>query len=258
MNESTRRHGLITLRILTITCLFALAQPAPAVDIPPHIAAAMQAEDRWARDRKRDQRSKPGEVLAFAGVEPGMHVLDLYTGGGYWAEVFARSVGPTGTVVAQTNTAYRNFAGPLLTSRFKNNRIAGVTVLDSEVNDLKLGQARFDLIFIALGYHDNYYYADFWPLPGRERWFAQLYEALKPGGHIVIVDHAALAGTGNTAAQKLHRIDEDFAIADFERAGFELVGSSDVLRNAEDDRKSNVFDDHIRRQTDRFILRFVK
>ena len=74
----------------------------------------------------------------------------------------------------------------------------------------------------------------------------------------MIVDHAALAGTGNTAAQKLHRIDEDFAIADFKRAGFELVGSSDVLRNAEDDRKSNVFDDHIRRQTDRFILRFVK
>ena len=222
------------------------------------VAAAVDAEDRWQRDRKRDLRSKPQAILTFTGIAPGMTVLDLYSGGGYWAELFARVTGADGEVVAHTNTAYRNFAGPLLNSRFGDNRIAGVTVLDSEINDLMLGHHRFDLIFIGLGYHDTYFYAGFSPLPGRDRWFEQLYTALKPGGHIVIVDHAAEQGTGTAAAQSLHRIDESFARSDFERAGFTYVGASDALRNPDDDRRMNVFEDAIRRKTDRFVLKFQK
>ena len=243
-------HGYIVLCSLLVAAL-----PLPAAP-PAHVAAAVEDPARWQRDLKRDRRSRPLDILTFAGVAPGMTVLGLFTGGGYWAELFARAVGTDGTVVAHTNTAYRNFAGPLLESRFKDGRVPGVVVHDAEINDLALGAARFDIVFIGLGYHDIYFYADFSPVPGREWFFDQVRAAVKPGGSVVIVDHAAHPGTGATAPQQLHRIDEVYARADWERAGFEFIAETDVLRNPDDDRSRNVFDDGIRRNTDRFVYRF--
>jgi len=46
--------------------------------------------------------------------------------------------------------------------------------------------------------------------------------------------------------------------ADFERAGFKLEGTSDILRNPADDHSLQVFDDKIRGKTDRFVYKFVK
>lgn len=254
MNQ--RKQGLCAIHGYVLLCgLLSAALSAPAAP-PAHVTAAIEDPARWQRDLKRDQRSKPLDILTFAGVAPGMTVLDLFTGGGYWAELFARAVGSGGSVVAHTNTAYRNFAGPLLESRFNNGRVPGVTVHDAEINDLALGRDRFDIVFIGLGYHDIYFFADFSPVPGREWFFDQLRAAVKPGGTVVIIDHAAQAGTGATAPQQLHRIDEAYARADWERAGFEFVAATDVLRNPEDDRSRNVFDDGIRRNTDRFVYRF--
>lgn len=253
------RASVYFVALAAMLAVSAYAPSSSGADTPAaHVTAALDDPDRWERDRERDTRSKPAEVLGFIGVEPGMSVLDLFTGGGYWAELFAGAVGTTGSVVAHTNTAYRNFAGPLLTSRFANERVPGVVVIDSEIDDLALGRERFDLIFIGLGYHDLYFYADFWPLPGRDRFFAQIFAALKPGGIIAIVDHAAAPGTASRAVQTLHRIDEDYARADWERAGFEFIGASEVLRNTADDRTVSVFDDGIRGHTDRFVYRFRK
>jgi predicted methyltransferase len=73
-----------------------------------------------------------------------------------------------------------------------------------------------------------------------------------------MVDHSARPGTGTTAAQELHRIDQEFAKKDIEAAGFIFDSQSNVLRNSNDDRSMLVFDDRIRGRTDRFIYRFHK
>ena len=258
------RHASRTACILrralfaVLTGMLTIAAAHGTETPPAHVAAALAAADRWERDRARDARDHPATLLAFSGVAPGQTVLDLYSGGGYWAELFARTVGSQGTVVAHTNTAYRNFAGRLLEARFADGRIPNVTVHDAEIADLRLGTARFDLVFIGLGYHDIYFHADFSPLVGRDWLLGQLWDALKPGGTLVIVDHAAREGSGATAVQALHRIEEAFARADIESAGFVFDAASDVLRNPDDDRSLNVFDDAIRRHTDRFVLRFRK
>ncbi len=258
------RHGNRTtpslLRTLfTVLLGVLMIAAARGADTPPaHVAAALAAADRWERDRTRDARDHPAALLAFSGVVPGQTVLDLYTGGGYWAELFARAVSAEGRVVAHTNTAYRNFAGRLLEARFAGGRIPNVTVHDAEIADLGLGTARFDLVFVGLGYHDIYFHADFSPLVGRDWLLGQLWDALKPGGTLVIVDHAAREGSGATAVQALHRIEEAFVRADIESAGFVFDAASDVLRNPDDERSLNVFDDAIRRHTDRFVLRFRK
>ena len=86
----------------------------------------------------------------------------------------------------------------------------------------------------------------------------EIFAALKPGGVFFIEDHAAKPGTGATAPDTLHRIDEDFVKHEVESVGFKLDGESDILRNPADDRSLLVFNPAIRGHTDQFLLRFVK
>jgi predicted methyltransferase len=91
------------------------------------------------------------------------------------------------------------------------------------------------------------------------QWLKAVYDAMKPGATVGIVDHVANPG-GDTreTVEKLHRIDPAVIKADFERAGFVLEEQSDLLRNPADDHSLLVFDPKIRGNTDRAIFRFRK
>lgn len=245
--------------VLALLTLLPVSGPVVLADT--HLSAIQAAVDNPARsaaDRERDKTSKPVEVLSFLGVKPGMSVLDFLSGSGYYAEILAYAVGDSGQVVAHTNEAYGKFVADAIEERFGKQRLPQVIRLNSELPTLGLGKESFDLILLVMTYHDVYYVADYWPAVDREGFFRQLRDALKPGGVLAIIDHSAKAGTGNSAAQELHRIDEDFARRDIESAGFTFQASSDVLRNTADDRSVQVFDESIRRKTDRFVHRYVK
>jgi predicted methyltransferase len=85
-----------------------------------------------------------------------------------------------------------------------------------------------------------------------------IFAALKPGGVLGIIDHAAAPGAGASAAESLHRIEERVVIDEIEAAGFELAGEADFLRNPDDDHTASVFDPSVQGKTDRFVLRFEK
>src|SRR5512140_2548436 len=86
-----------------------------------------------------------------------------------------------------------------------------------------------DLVTLILNYHDISYQ----PVD-RDAMNRKIFAALKPGGRYVIVDHAALAGTGITAGKTLHRIDEAFVIDEVKRAGFRLDAQGGFMRNPAD------------------------
>lgn len=209
-------------------------------------------------DRERDRTSKPADILKFIGVQPGMTVADLFSGGGYYTELLSYAVGPTGEVISHNNKAYEGFVGDELGVRFKDNRLANVSQITSEFDNLGLEDASLDMILVVLVYHDVYFTADYWPKVDRDNFFKQIRASLKPGGVLAVIDHSAAAGTGISTVQELHRIDEVFAKQDIEQAGFIFSGSSDVLRNPDDNRLLGVFDEKIRRKTDRFVYRFTK
>ena len=85
-----------------LSCLLLVAIAAAAADSTP-IEKSIASPERTAADRERDQREKPAEVLAFAGVKPGMVVADIFSAGGYYTELLAGVVGPTGKVLAINN-----------------------------------------------------------------------------------------------------------------------------------------------------------
>ena len=216
-------------------------------------ADALAVPGRLAADYDRDTTRRPDDVLEFFGIEPGMVVLDMFSGGGYYSEVIARVVGDSGHVDAHSNQAYLGFVGDEFNARHADGRLENVDVLALE-------PGRYDAIVMVLSYHDLYYddpdsgWAKF-DVPALH---AELVRGLRPGGILGIVDHRAEAGAPAETGNTLHRIDAQLVIDELTGAGFEFLGQSDILRNPDDDHSKNVFDPTVRGSTDRFVLKFRK
>jgi len=83
-----------------------------------------------------------------------------------------------------------------------------------------------------------------------------LYQALKPGGHLVLVDHAGNPGTGTTQTDSVHRIEESVVKAELEAAGFKLEDEAGFLSNPTDPRDAPFF--KATEPVDGFVLKYGK
>jgi predicted methyltransferase len=115
-------------------------------------------------------------------------------------------------------------------------------------------------MMINLNYHDVYWESAKYGIPRMdpEAFLKTVYASMKPGGIVGVIDHVANPGDTRENVEKFHRIDPATVKADFEKAGFKLAGTSDILRNPADDHSLLVFNPQIRGKTDRFIYKFVK
>jgi predicted methyltransferase len=217
------------------------------------IAQALADPNRPAEDVARDAARKPAEVLAFAGVAPGAKVADFIPGGGYFTRILAKVVGPAGHVYALAPPPTSPDAQPAIDAIAADPAYGNVTVV-ALVGTLSLPEP-VDLVFTAQNYHDLHLTRLQVDVPALNQ---AIFDALKPGGVFLVIDHAALPGTGLDVPDTLHRIDPEIVKQEVTAAGFLLDGESDVLRNPEDPRTANVFDPAIRGNTDQFIHRYRK
>ena len=241
------------------------AQPAPSAgsEAAPHAApldytAIVQAADRDDADRALDTGRKPGELLSFLELRPGMRVAELGAGGGYTSELLARAVGETGAVYLQNSPfILARFAEVPLTARLEKPVMDRVVRLDREFDDPFPEDVRdLDVVVNVLFYHDTV-----WHKVDRERMNRAVLAALKPGGRYVIVDHASAPGKGVTETETLHRIEESAVRSEVEQAGFQFVADADFLRNPQDTRDWNASPRSAgdrRGTSDRFVLKFQK
>lgn len=230
---------------------------AAATQVDP-IAAAMEHPGRSEADLAADANRKPDRVLAFFGIRPGMIVLDMYSGGGYYTELLSYLVGPDGRVHAHNNTPYLDWLAEPIAARYRDDRLPNVNRFTAENNELDLPAGAFDAVLMVMSYHDIYHVnvESGWTKIDGPAMLAQLFQAMKPGAVLGVVDHAANAGAPPETGETLHRIDPALARAGIEAAGFVFEAASDVLANPEDDHSLEVFDEGIRGRTDRFVFRF--
>ena len=191
-----------------------------------------------------------------------MTVLDLNAATGWYTEILARVVGPNGRVIAHNHPGARNsLPADDFEARYGNNRLPNVEQLFARHNDLHLPPESVDVVLMSMVYHDTYWHrdgADWGPIDGQAL-LESLRAALKPGGVVGVVDHAAAPGRDPfESVMAVHRIDPAVVRGDFAAAGFEADGESDVLRNPNDDYSLSVFDAAVVGRTDRFVLRFRK
>lgn len=244
------------MRTLITACLCLLPVLCGATaDARDAVTAALAHPDRPAADRDRDASRKPEAILPFTRLETGHVVIELGAGGGYTTELASRVVGEQGTVYSQA----------LQPARVRGNRLPNVVALEPHLLfDLgdKLAEAGLedgvaDVVLIFFALHDMYLNSRI----NKERLYATMARFLRSGGYLVILDNSARPGTGTDDTRRLHRIDEQFVIAEITKAGFELDGASDALRNEEDDlsRPWNSFMSPVPSgMQDRFALRFRK
>lgn len=231
------------------------------VEISEAVAAAVANPQRPAEDLAKDANRKPEQVLSFFDIKPGMTVLDLFSGGGYYTEMLNWVVGENGRVIAHTNEAYIPFSGEIYQKRYLDGRLKQTVTTINEADDLDLADNSLDAAMLVLTWHD-FMFADAengWQAIDEDLLIEKLCRAMKPGAVLGLIDHVANSG-GDTAevAQTLHRIDPQVVRDDFANSCFTLEAEAKILRNEKDDHTLAVFDKSLRGETDRFVFKFVR
>ena len=232
------------------------------IKISAEIQAAVGSDARSERETKRDSRRKPAQVLSILGVKPGMKVIDFTSGGGYYTELLSRIVGDKGEVIAHNppyvfNRFARFFADEKngWPAKFRSPQWQkNVTKMVGELDTMNMG-VQIDAALMVLFYHDTV-----WQGVNRQMMNQHIYNAIKPGGSYVIVDHSGKPGSGANETFSYHRIDKQTVIEELTKVGFELALDSDILANPKDTRDYS-FERDVqtnRDNTDRMVLKFIK
>ena len=250
-----RSISLIGAVALGLTMTASIASAADAV--PPAIQAAVADPARPDADKQRDANRKPGELIAFAGIKSGDHVGDVLAGGGYFTRIFSKVVGDKGVVYAMSPPR----PAPAPGARDMDAPIKAI-MADANYKNVKLGvldpaAKPADLLDVAWT-SDNYHDLHNRPNADLMAFNKTIFDALKPGGTYIVIDHAAEAGSGKRDTSTLHRVDPALVKSEVTAAGFTFVGESAVLRNPQDSHTVPNGDPTIRGKTDQFVYKFRK
>jgi len=272
-------YALLSLVAVTTT------HAAPAVaPIPDYIVAAVADAERPDADRERDVNRKPAEVIAFAGLKPGDKVADFMPGRGYFTKIFCKIVGDSGRVYAislprlapagSAASSSSSSAPPPLAPACNNVttiRLQGINRPAPELHSSSddpgyvyeywssrpaaesfAAPEALDMIWTSENYHDLHNKG--FGSPDMLLVNRALLAALKPGGILMVEDHAAAAKSGARDTDTLHRIDPEQVKKEVIAAGFEYIGESKVLRSNDDPHTAKAHEMHDK--TDRFLLKF--
>lgn len=247
----TFTHAL-SLTASLLLAPFAIAQTytVPA-DAPAHIARAISAPERTEEMTVRDAARKPAETLMLAGLQEGAHIAEITSLGLYYSTILSSALGPQGQLDMYDMPYMEEFgaiaAGEAFVASHANAKYTNV-----DYNTIELG-SNLDAVYNILFYHDLK------PMDVDTAAFnSKVFNALKPGGVYLVIDHKAEDGSGWRDAGTIHRIGKEVIVQEVTAAGFELAEDSDLLSHPEDDRTTMVFAPGVRGSTDQVVLVFRK
>ena len=218
-------------------CAAALLVSLPALAIEPALQRAVQAPTRSEKFVARDGARHPAEELSFFGVTPRSTVVEIWPGGGYWTQILAPLLHDGGTyyVAMGPPDGDRTEAHFALSPAFRqmldsSPAIYGrvqPTVFGAHHPDLApAGSA--DVVLTFRNLHN-------WMAAGdAAEMLAAIHHALKPGGILGIEDHRGSTATPQDPKAASGYVRQDYAEALVEKAGFTLVGSSELNANPRD------------------------
>lgn len=240
------------MKILWLAAAFAALSINPAL---AGVSAAVADPTRLDEHKARDEHRRPETILTLTGVKTGDKVADLAAGSGYFTALLSRIVGNGGKVYAVDPTrifdAFPNAAKTFpayLEKDPRENVEYSVQKLDEIIFDEPL-----DVIVMGLYYHDT-----MWTGTDRAAMNKAMFDALKPGGAYLIIDHNAAEDANESVTKELHRMVRGVVKPEVLAAGFTLAAESDALASDDDRFEESVFTKDLRGKTDRFVFLFRK
>ena len=219
---------------------------ATATDSKSAMSAAMKAPDpalvkavadpaRTPKYVARDPFRHPAEELAFFGLGPKMTVVEVWPGGGYWTEILAPYLKPSGhyiaavTVTGESAEEDKGTAAWRTRMEAQKDHVGTLTITGLGKGHYEVAPpGSADLIVTFRNLHN-------WMDGGySDEALKGLYTALKPGGILGIEDHRGLDTKPQDPKAKSGYVRQDYTIALARKAGFEFVGASEINANPKD------------------------
>lgn len=265
------------LRASTLALALAICAPAAAADA---LDEAVKGSHRSAEHRARDAWRHPARTLRFFGIQPTMHVVEIWPGkSGWYTEILAPYLAAQGqltvAVFGDQTDQYRDFmlkSNDEFAAKLDANpgvyEAVAVTSLWAPGQTVLAPPGSQDMVLTFRNLHN-------WMRWGQtEDVLAACFEALKPGGILGVTDHRSPEGREIDPEARNGYVDQATAIRLIEAAGFQFVASSEINANPKDtaDHPSGVWTlpptltmgDEDRKkymdigESDRFTLKFVK
>jgi predicted methyltransferase len=250
INSLLTRRTLQASALALLTAVSACSKQEPAAQAPAaateakqpvavdELAASIAGDWRKAEDKARDQYRHPKESLEFWGLAPGMTVLEVQPGAGWWSDILAPYAHKTGGKFYATATDLLN---PAVTEAGRKDRAdfeahfaakpdvyGQVQLVNFGSKSAPLPENTFDLALSARSFHG-------WMGSDgiADRFLKDIYGALKPGGIFAIEQHRANPGPQDPKAESGY-VTEEYVIEQAKKAGFELVDRSEINANPKD------------------------
>lgn len=199
----------------------------------------------------------PKETLNFFGITPGMTVVEVLPGRGWYSKILLPYLGDTGTLIGADydrdmfplfgvfsdqwiqakQTWIEDWTADALTWRSNQKTTVNAFVLGSMPDSMKQSA---DAVLIIRALHNLVRFRD-----QKDFLTAALqdfYDVLKPGGIVGVVQHEARPEMpDNWASGKNGYLKKAFVITQFENMGFEYLGESAINQNPKDQPGSSDF-----------------
>ena len=200
-------------------------------------AAILAGDHRSEANKARDKYRHPVETLGFFGLKPDTTVIEIWPGGGWYTEIIAPYVRDNGKYIAAgfdpdseiefIRQGVARYQAKLDEYPGLYDRVEQTVLMPPDMLDIGPPESA-DLVLTFRSVHN------WMPRGSQGLMLAAMYEVLKPGGVLGVVEHRGIPSVPQDPEAKTGYVNQEYAIEMIEKAGFVLNGSSEINANPAD------------------------